>query len=262
MQIQFDRARNGQPALLDRRVRRAIYHGIDRVVLAQVVTHGLAPVADVPLSPTDAMYPRVEPSITRYPYDPSRALSLLQEAGWTQRGDSLVDGAGQPFSVEYRTVSGPDNEVEMGTIAAELSKLGMQVTQTVVPQSRMRDLEYRVAFPGLNRTDYPMGEPQGLDYLHSAQCPTAQKRFVGLSRGCWLNTEFDNGYAIANTALDPSERAAGWAQALRAATEDVGAIGLSYSVDPVAIRKGLVGYVGRQPGAGGDTWNIHEFRWE
>lgn len=84
-QIQFDPARSQQPALLDARVRRAIVFGLDRETIAQVVTVGNSPAADVPLSPFDPLYPAVQQTIAKYPYDPGRAAALRRFVG-TNRG--------------------------------------------------------------------------------------------------------------------------------------------------------------------------------
>src|SRR5438309_1497784 len=88
-QIQQDPAKRGNPALLDTRVRRAIVHGIDRESIANVVTSGAAPATEILVAPNDPLYARAQTVIEKYPFDRTRALALLQEAGWTRRGDNL-----------------------------------------------------------------------------------------------------------------------------------------------------------------------------
>ncbi len=262
MQIQLDPERTQQPGLLDARVRRAIAHGMDRATMAEIVTQGLAPMADVPISPNDPIFARVAPAIVTYPYDTNRAAALLGEAGWSRRGDALADARGQQFTVDVRTTAGTDNEVEMGIIAADLSKLGMQVSQTVIPQSRIRDNEFRVTFPGLNTTAQSIDVPGTLAVAISDQCASVERRYIGSNRGCWKNPEFDRFYQMASTSLQAADRENAVVQALRVLTEDVGVIGLSYNTESVAVRKGLVGPGPRWPAQVGNTWNIHEWRWE
>jgi peptide/nickel transport system substrate-binding protein len=261
MQIQFDPSRTQQPALLDLRVRRAIARGIDRTALADIVTEGTGPVTEVPVSPADPIYPTVDQAIMKYAYDPNRAQALLQESGWTRRGDVLTNDAGQPFSLDVRTTAGADNETEANIIAADLSKLGMQMTQTVAAQSRIRDLEYRVTFPGLNTTAMSIDVPGTLLIALSDQCASAEKRYVGSNRGCWKNAEFDRLYQVATTSLDPAERAQAVAGSLKILTEDVGVLGLSYNSENLAVKKGLIGPGPRWPGQIGNTWNVYEWRW-
>jgi peptide/nickel transport system substrate-binding protein len=262
MQIQLDPARTQQPALLDPRVRRAIAHGMDRDTMAEIVTEGTSPSTWVPIIPNDPLYPAVDRAIAKYPYDQARSLALLQEAGWTRRGEALVNDAGQQFTLDVRTTAGADNETEMSIIGADLSKLGMQMSQTVVAQSRIRDSEYRVTFPGLNTTAQSIDVPGTLLVAHGEQCATAERRFVGSNRGCWKNAEYDRLYLLASTSLDAAERGQAVVDALRILTEDVGILGLAYNSENLAVRKGLVGPGPRWPGQVGNTWNIHEWRWE
>lgn len=261
-QIQYDPQRNGQPALFDRRVRQAIAHGIDRVSMAEVVTQGTATAADVPLIPGDPLFTRVEQAAMKYAYDPARAAALLQDAGWTRRGDALLSQSGQPFALDVWTTAAADNEREVSIIGADLGKLGMQIATQIIPQSRIREAEYRVSFPGLNNTAQSIDIPNMLSVAISDRCPTPENRFAGGNRGCYRNAEFDRQYLTASTSLDRSERDNALIQALKALTEDVGVISLTYNTENVALRKGLVGPGARWPGQTGNTWNIHEWYWE
>jgi peptide/nickel transport system substrate-binding protein len=261
IEIQHDPARNQQPALLDLRVRRALEHGIDRVTLADIVSDGSSPPSDVPIIPNDPLYPRVQAATAKYPYDQNRALALLQEAGWTRNGDTLVNATGQPFQLDIRTTQVPGNDLEMNIIASDLSKLGMQMTQNVVPQSRIRDLEYRVTFPGLNTTALSIDVPQTMQVLTSDLCPTVERRYAGGNRGCWKNPEYDEMIRIASTSLDQKEREDAVVRAATIVTENVGAIGTFNSGEYIAIRKGLVGPGVRWPGQSGSTWNIADWYW-
>jgi peptide/nickel transport system substrate-binding protein len=260
-QIQFDPERSQQPALLDRRVRQALAYAVDRVTAAEIVTEGTGGVADVPMIPSDPIFRRVDDALVKYPYDVNRALALLQEAGWTRRGDTLVNANGQPLAFEIRTTAQTDNETEMNIMAADLARLGMQITQTVVPQSRIRDSEYRVTFPGINNTAQSIDVPGTMAVAISDQCASVQRRYAGSNRGCWKNADYDRNYTIATTSLVPAERDAAVVQGLHVLTEDVGLIGLSYNTENVAVRKGLAGPGPRWPGQVGTTWNIHQWQW-
>lgn len=261
-QIQFNPEYLIQPALLDLRVRRAIVHGIDREALAQVVSAGTSGATEIFLTPNDPLYQDAQKVIAKYPHDPQRSLGLLREAGWTKTGDRLVNVSGEPFTLDIRTTQGTSNETEASIMAADLSQLGMQVSQTVVPASRVRDSEYRIKFPGLNTTALSIHNPGTLRRAVSAECPNPSRRYSGGNRGCWTNSEFDRLYLIANTSLDAGDRGAAVVQALKIMTEDVGLFGLSYVTENIAVRRGLTGPGPRWPGQVGTTWNIHQWRWE
>jgi peptide/nickel transport system substrate-binding protein len=200
--------------------------------------------------------------MTRYPYDPTRATALLQEAGWTRTADGLMGQAGQRFTLDIRDTAGRDSELEANIIAAHLSALGMQMTQSIVPQSRISDVEYRVTFPGLNGTATPIDVPASMNIAHGDQCATAERRYVGANRGCWKNADYDRFYITASTSLDPVERDNAVVEALRIVTDEVGIIGVAYNPESIAVRKGLVGPGIHWPAQVGTTWNVHLWKWQ
>ncbi len=262
LQIQFDPARSMQPALTDLRVRRAIVSGLDRDSLAEAITEGASKTAEAIMPPTDPLYARLEQAITRYPFDPTRAAAYLQEAGWNRTPDGLFSSAGQRFTLDIRDTAGQDSELEANIVADHLSSLGMQMTQTIVPSARIADVEYRVTFPGLNGTGTPIDIPAAMNIAHGDQCATVERRYVGVNRGCWINPEYDRFYIIASSSLDPSERENAVIEAHRVLTDQVGLIGVAYTPETVAVRKGLVGPGVHWPAQVGTAWNVHTWRWE
>jgi peptide/nickel transport system substrate-binding protein len=78
---QFDssgRAPNTPPALKDVRVRRAIWHAIDREAIIKNVLGGNADLVNIPQSPRQFA---ADTSIKGYEYNPEKAKALLKEAG-------------------------------------------------------------------------------------------------------------------------------------------------------------------------------------
>jgi peptide/nickel transport system substrate-binding protein len=262
-QIQFNPDKQGTPALQDVRVRQALVTALDRDAIAEVATAGTSKTANVPIVPQDPLFPRVDQAISKYLYDPTRALQLLQDAGWA-RGPSgaLQNAAGQTLPIDIWTTAGSDNESEQHLMAAGLSQIGVQASETLIAQSRIRDAEYRVSFPALNTTAQSIDVPAILRIWTSLQCPTAASRFGGSNRGCWSDPEFDRWFNIANTSLDPAQRDTGVINALKELTDQVGAFGLSYNSENIAVRNGLVGPGPRWPGQIGTTWNVYQWEWQ
>ncbi|HZT07712.1 MAG TPA: ABC transporter substrate-binding protein [Chloroflexota bacterium] len=261
MQIQHDPNRAKQPGLQDRRVRQALVYGIDRASIAEVVTAGASPAADSIIPPNDPRFDTVQRSIARYPFDRNRAAALLAEAGYPRSGDTLMTPGGQPFGLEIWTSQVSDNETEMSLVAADYTALGMQMVQSVIPIARNADREFRAEFPGLNITATSIDIPNALIDLTDDRCPRPENRFAGSNRGCWSNPEFETFFRVANTALDDRERDDALVQALRVLTEDVGTIPMSYNMEIIPVRKGLVGPAPRWPQQPGNTWNVFEWRW-
>jgi peptide/nickel transport system substrate-binding protein len=259
--IQHHPERVGTPALLDVRVRRAMVHAIDRASLAETVSAGASPPADTFVTPNNPLFPRVQEAIAKYPYDPTRAAALLQEAGWTKRGDTLLSARGDPLSLEIKASAVTLNIPTVSIAAAHLRTLGMQVSERIYRQGS-EDREQSVNYPGLHvRTVPSMEVPVGLRVYATEQCPTAERRFVGDNDDCFSNPEFDRLYRIATTTLDERGRTDTFIQALRVMTEDVAVIGFSYNIEFIPVRKGLVGPVPRSATQRGYTWNIHEWHW-
>jgi peptide/nickel transport system substrate-binding protein len=67
------------PPFADVRVRRALIAAIDRQLLTRTILEGLAPVTHGPIQPVSWAY---TDRITQYAFDPARAKTLLDEAGW------------------------------------------------------------------------------------------------------------------------------------------------------------------------------------
>lgn len=77
---QFDgSARASKTPLTDVRVRRAIWHAIDREAIIKNVLKGHADILNTPVSPMQFGF---DPSIKGYEYNPGKAKSLLKEAGY------------------------------------------------------------------------------------------------------------------------------------------------------------------------------------
>jgi len=68
-----------RPYLQDKRVRRAIAHASNRALMVSQLLKGEGELAEGPIPPTNPYFNR---NVKPWPYDPGRARSLLQEAGW------------------------------------------------------------------------------------------------------------------------------------------------------------------------------------
>lgn len=82
LEFQYREVPNWQRVVADVRVRRALIHAIDRDSIADVMTFGLGHRAEAWVLPTDPLAPQIDRAVTRYPFDPQRAASLLADAGW------------------------------------------------------------------------------------------------------------------------------------------------------------------------------------
>ncbi len=123
---------NTQRPPLDRlEVRQALLYGTDRPAIVAAVFGESSPVAYGPLAAVNFGYdPRVQ---SAYPYDPARAASLLEQAGWADHdGDGTRDQDGQPLVLDLYLM-GWGYMPEVGQLlAAQWAELGIAVNSQVV----------------------------------------------------------------------------------------------------------------------------------
>lgn len=90
---------NKNPLFVDRRVRLAMTHLIDREKLLAKINFGLGRIVESPFFPGAAQYAKDLPSI---PHDVAAARRLLAEAGWRDSDhDGILDREGRIFSFTF-----------------------------------------------------------------------------------------------------------------------------------------------------------------
>ncbi len=105
------------PVLSDRRVRQAMLSALDRQRIVDELEAGLGVVASSHLAPHNPYF--TSEGVPQYPFDPERARSLLEEAGWTAGSDGIRVKDGQRLSFTCTTISGDQARRPM----AELSQI-------------------------------------------------------------------------------------------------------------------------------------------
>ncbi|WP_282939697.1 ABC transporter substrate-binding protein [Paenibacillus sp. RC67] len=89
---------SGGKFLKDKRVRQALYYGLDRQKFTDILYQGFGEVANVPVSPASWAYTK---DVTPYPFDPQKAKQLLDEAGWKVGADGIREKDGQKLKLQY-----------------------------------------------------------------------------------------------------------------------------------------------------------------
>lgn len=104
----------------DKRVRQAIAYAIDKEEIIDGVLLGLGLIATGPYKPDTVWY---NPNVRKYPYDPEKAKSLLEEAGWKPGPGGLRHKDGVPF--EFNILTNQGNESRGKTAEIIQRRLGM-----------------------------------------------------------------------------------------------------------------------------------------
>jgi peptide/nickel transport system substrate-binding protein len=99
---------NEHPIFRDKRVRQAMTYMTDRKQIVKSVLFGLGEVVD---SHIYFFRPEYDKTLRSYPFDPQRALALLNEAGWRDTDgdgvlDKVINGKKVPLRFEIKVNSG------------------------------------------------------------------------------------------------------------------------------------------------------------
>ena len=253
LSFQFRDVPGLQRAVLDLRVRQAVMHAIDRVALAEALEGGLGQAADTAYAPGSPLNPRMEQVIARYPYDTSRALALLRDAGWTPGPDGrLLDNGGRTLDLEIRS-----NEAQDSTIIADNWKqVGINPTATVITGIQRRDDEWRAHFPATQISATGT-------YLTNVYTPDAPNPATGwrgsVNRGTYNNPEFNRLYEAQMTTLDLAKRDDILVELERIITHDLPVGFTTYNSSSVVARSVVKGIRNASKELGNSLWNVWEW---
>lgn len=104
-------------------VRKAIMYAVDQTGVVQLAEAGVYPVSRTPL--TEGMLGYDAALGDMYPYDPEKAKSLLQDAGWTRSGE-FWEKDGKRLSVKITAISTKAHYVALAqAIQGYLTAVGM-----------------------------------------------------------------------------------------------------------------------------------------
>lgn len=95
---------NQRPFFADKQLRQALLYAIDRQQVINTVFKGAAVLATGNLAP--ALKAWYNPNVATYSYDPAKAKSMLDAAGWKAGSDGIRAKNGQRFSFTCYVISG------------------------------------------------------------------------------------------------------------------------------------------------------------
>lgn len=238
-------------------VRRAFSHATNRAGLAEIMTHGEAPIADSWIRPGTPARAEFEAAIPRYPYDPARAQQLLGEAGWTRGGDGVLvhAGTGERFASEMwsntRVIA--NGEKQLVIVAQDWKALGAEMAIYTIPSSRLNDREHEAQFPTSTLTTTPVsGLYQRLD---SRGIAGPANSWSGRNKMAYRNARVDGLLDRLTTTIDPRASLAIDREMVQEVLGEAAFIPLYWEVRPVLALKEVRADI--SPHNGG--WNAFEW---
>jgi peptide/nickel transport system substrate-binding protein len=242
------------PSLGDLRVRQAIAHGIDYDYIIYEVMEG-----DVSPSYSPFEYGWYKCEMEQpYPYDPDKAMALLEEAGWTdENGDGIRECNGCPYGEEgeplrlqlmgYTNFPPLDRTEE--AIVEQMAAIGIQMY--------IQNEDFSVIFGGWSDRaprktgDYDImiydrgfdQDPHTYVYTHwaSDQIPSADLP-DGANWYRWQNERADEAIQIAGSTPDLEVRKAAYCDLAEEINKDVVGIYIYLFKDGYGFNKKVRGY--------------------
>jgi len=221
------------PILKDRRVRQALGYAIDRQAIIQYLRRGLATPAAGILPPVSWAF---EPSVFQFTYDPAKARTLLDEAGYP---DPDGDGPAPRLNLSLKISNLEFNRLQSSVIQQNLRAVGIALD--------VRTYEFSTLYADVLKGNFQLftlqwvgGAVADPDILrrvfHSSQVPPS-----GFNRGFFRDPRVDRLLDEAAVSTDDQQRRARYADVQRAVAEEAPYISLWCKTNVAVARRDLTG---------------------
>jgi peptide/nickel transport system substrate-binding protein len=203
------------PGLDDVAVRQAMMYGWDRRALAEGIYHG-----DVILN--DSLIPWAltgfhDAAVTKHPYDPARARTLLDAAGWRLGPDGIRRRGNVRLAFTLKSATGSSSlALVCAAFQADMHAIGIAID--------IQQLDYATFIDQTSTSHYQMAltgwggvpDPDQFGFLDSSQIPP-----VGNNDSGFRNAHVDRDLQSGLTTFDPAARRAIYDDFQRVTSETV-----------------------------------------
>lgn len=194
--LQFDaHGVSGQKMFMDKRVRQAMAHAINRESLTKNLVGPAAVVAHSPCHPDQFA---CSDNVTRYPYDPAKAKALLKDAGF-------------PDGFEFDLFAYRDREFTEAVIG-DLAKAGIRAKLTYLQYTAFLEAVRKGRTPVANGT-------WGSNSIPDVSAMVAQF-FLHSPDDLTKDPEVKRLIEVADSITDPEQRRAAWQKVLDRIAEE------------------------------------------
>jgi peptide/nickel transport system substrate-binding protein len=198
---------NGNPALRDPTLRRAIVRAIDNKTLLQEALDGLGAPATGEIPTAYPLYHWVTDSLP-LSFDPKAANKLLDDAGYTRGSDGIrLDRSGNPIRLRFMGLSSESVHQQMvDSIKPWLTDIGVEVSADMKPSAQVND-DSAVGNYDLYFTEWAIGPDP--DFQLSLNLCSSRPNADGTgatSESNWCSPEFDELYEKQHSELNQERR--------------------------------------------------------
>ena len=212
--------------------------------MVEQLFEGRQPVANTNVSALDWIY---DDAVRTYPYDPDRAVALLEEAGFTEIVRGVRENAeGERLSFEFMTTAGNrTRELVQQVLQSQWRDVGIEAV--------IRNEPARVFFGGTlsERRFTGMGmfawvsSPENVPrtILHSDHIPTAENNWSGQNYTGFSNAAIDELIEATEIELDPDRRRELWRWIQAIYADELPVLPLYFRANTYILPKWLEGVV-------------------
>ncbi|MEU9321684.1 ABC transporter substrate-binding protein [Streptomyces sp. NPDC048295] len=197
---------NGNKALLDQKVRQALFLSIDRKTIIDKVFQGHAVEGQGYIPPRFSAYhwqPTAEQSLA---YDPAKAAKLLDEAGYALKGGQRVGKDGKPLDLRILCHATDPNDKAIGKYLKEWwGKLGIGLKVDCLDDVSVPWYagEYDLAFDGWSVNP----DPDFVLGIHTCAALPAKAKDSASTDNFICDKQYDELYKKQLAEYDPAKRA-------------------------------------------------------
>jgi peptide/nickel transport system substrate-binding protein len=191
-----------RPFFKDARVRLAMTHLVDREAIRTYILKN--PDVNIPTGPFYVYGRQADPAIKPWPFDPNKAVQLLNEAGWTDHdGDGIRDKDGVKFSFRYMIGSGLYLHEQIAKMVKDqAAKVGIEVSLDPYEWSVFVERLHSRDFDAVNLSWGGGGiQEDPYQIWHSSQIGNRGSNYVGFN-----NPQADAIIEEARRTLDENKR--------------------------------------------------------
>jgi peptide/nickel transport system substrate-binding protein len=234
----FNPETQAEPAMLDPRVRQALYFAVDKETWAGAMLAGRNENTSYSLLPPDhPSYEFTKDSLRIYRYDPQHALRMLGELGWARGADGALRhrSDGRTFNVEIWTTQDSDREASI--LQDMWRQIGVDGPLFIIPNARQGDRVLRQSFSGVEISARGYGE----HILTRAECATLPRapRFDGANRGHYCNAEMDRLLGEQRASITRADQARWISEIAKFHAQDLPMMQLYFNLSHPGVVKGL-----------------------
>ena len=230
------------PILADKRVRKALLHGLNREAISKQLFADKQPVAQGFVSPLDWIYAK---DLEGYAYDAKKAAAMLDEAGWSEiRQGVRHNGKGERLSLDLMTTAGNrSRELVQQVLQSQWKTLGVEIRiQNQPARVFFGETVSRRKFGGMAMFAW-VSSPENVPRTtqHSTMIPAAENGWSGQNYAGFRNARADELIDAIEVELDREKRRGMWLELQKIYLEELPALPLFFRANAYIMPKWLKG---------------------